>query len=52
MTETENKDLFDLTGKRVYLAGHAGMVGAALVRRLRSVRIPTKRSRPHRGDWP
>lgn len=25
---------FDLTGKRVYVAGHRGMVGAALVRRL------------------
>ena len=30
--------LFDLTGKRVYIAGHNGMVGAALVRRLRSER--------------
>jgi GDP-L-fucose synthase len=28
--------LFDLTGKRVYVAGHRGMVGAALVRRLAS----------------
>jgi GDP-L-fucose synthase len=28
--------LFDLTGKRVYVAGHRGMVGAALVRRLSS----------------
>ncbi len=27
---------FDLTGKRVYVAGHRGMVGAALVRRLAS----------------
>jgi GDP-L-fucose synthase len=26
--------LFDLTGKRVYVAGHRGMVGSALVRRL------------------
>jgi GDP-L-fucose synthase len=26
---------FDLTGKRVYVAGHRGMVGGALVRRLR-----------------
>ncbi len=25
---------FDLAGKRVYVAGHKGMVGAALVRRL------------------
>jgi len=27
---------FDLTGKRVWVAGHRGMVGAALVRRLQS----------------
>lgn len=27
---------FDLTGKRVYVAGHRGMVGSALVRRLAS----------------
>ena len=26
--------LFDLAGKRVYVAGHAGMVGSAIVRRL------------------
>jgi GDP-L-fucose synthase len=26
--------LFDLKGKSVYVAGHRGMVGAALVRRL------------------
>jgi GDP-L-fucose synthase len=29
-----NKKLFDLGGKRVFVAGHGGMVGAALVRRL------------------
>jgi GDP-L-fucose synthase len=28
--------LFDLRGKRVYVAGHNGMVGAAIVRRLAS----------------
>ena len=28
--------LFDLRGKRVYVAGHTGMAGAAIVRRLRS----------------
>jgi len=28
------KELFDLTGKRVYVAGHRGMVGGAVVRRL------------------
>jgi GDP-L-fucose synthase len=28
--------LFDLRGKRVYVAGHAGMAGAAIVRRLAS----------------
>jgi NAD dependent epimerase/dehydratase family len=27
---------FDLAGKRIWVAGHEGMVGAALVRRLRS----------------
>src|SRR5215470_10867062 len=26
--------IFDLAGKKVYVAGHGGMVGAALVRRL------------------
>jgi GDP-L-fucose synthase len=36
MTEAKNTALFDLAGKRVYVAGHTGMVGAALVRRLRS----------------
>jgi GDP-L-fucose synthase len=36
MTEAKNIPLFDLGGKRVYVAGHAGMVGAALVRRLRA----------------
>ena len=25
---------FDLTGKRIWVAGHRGMVGAAVVRRL------------------
>jgi GDP-L-fucose synthase len=34
MIEAETAHLLDLTGKRVYVAGHAGMVGAALVRRL------------------
>lgn len=24
---------YDITGKRVYIAGHSGMVGSALVRR-------------------
>lgn len=28
------KTSFELTGKRVYVAGHGGMVGQALVRRL------------------
>jgi len=28
--------IFDLTGKRIYVAGHRGMVGAAIVRRLAS----------------
>ena len=26
--------IFELTGKRVYVAGHRGMVGSAIVRRL------------------
>jgi GDP-L-fucose synthase len=29
--------IFDLAGKRVYVAGHTGMVGSAIVRRLASV---------------
>src|SRR6202011_3767260 len=33
---TMNKPLFDLAGRRVYVAGHKGMVGAAIVRRLAS----------------
>ena len=33
---TENTPLFDFADKRVYVAGHGGMVGAALVRRLRA----------------
>jgi GDP-L-fucose synthase len=36
MTESAQSPLFDLTDKRVYVAGHNGMVGAALVRRLKS----------------
>jgi len=37
MTETnQSTSLFDFKGKRVYVAGHNGMVGAAVVRRLRS----------------
>jgi GDP-L-fucose synthase len=36
MNETENQLLFDLAGKRVYVAGHTGMVGAAIARRLKS----------------
>jgi len=30
--------IFDLSGKRVFVAGHAGMAGAAIVRRLKSER--------------
>src|SRR6516225_41056 len=33
---TEARNLFDLAGKRIYVAGHGGMVGAALVRRFRA----------------
>ncbi len=32
--DTANHRTFDLAGKRVFVAGHRGMVGAALVRRL------------------
>src|SRR5262245_51114432 len=32
---TPRAPLFDLAGKRVYVAGHRGMVGSAIVRRLR-----------------
>jgi GDP-L-fucose synthase len=33
---TPQTPLFDLRGKRVYVAGHGGMVGSAIARRLRS----------------
>jgi GDP-L-fucose synthase len=36
MTDERKVPLFDLAGRRVYVAGHRGMVGAALVRRLES----------------
>jgi GDP-L-fucose synthase len=36
MTERRKAGSFDLSGKRVYVAGHQGMVGSALVRRLGS----------------
>jgi len=36
MTEANNTSLFEIAGKRIYVAGHAGMVGAALVRRLKA----------------
>ena len=38
MTDPAKAPLFDFAGKRVYVAGHAGMVGAAIVRRLKSER--------------
>lgn len=38
MTDPAKAPLFDLAEKRVYVAGHAGMVGAAIVRRLKSER--------------
>ena len=38
MTDSAQSPLFDLAAKRVYVAGHTGMVGAALVRRLKSER--------------
>jgi len=36
MTEAQKNPLFHLAGKRIYVAGHRGMVGSALVRRLAS----------------
>jgi NAD dependent epimerase/dehydratase family len=37
MIDSDRKaPLFDLAAKRVYVAGHNGMVGAAIVRRLKS----------------
>lgn len=33
--------VFDLTGKRVWVAGHTGMVGSAIVRRLRHEAVDT-----------
>jgi GDP-L-fucose synthase len=38
MTEAPKIPLFDLGDKSVYVAGHTGMVGSALVRRLKSER--------------
>lgn len=35
MTDMAEFDAFDLAGKRIWIAGHRGMVGSALVRRLR-----------------
>ena len=37
MTDMADKVLFPLTGKRVWVAGHRGMVGSAIVRRLRRI---------------
>jgi GDP-L-fucose synthase len=31
-----SEPVYDLTGKRVWVAGHRGMVGSAIVRRLES----------------
>ena len=31
---SDRSPLYDISGKRVYVAGHRGMVGSALVRRL------------------
>lgn len=33
---TDTNPIFDLTGRRVWVAGHRGMVGSALVRRLKT----------------
>src|SRR5262245_32047454 len=34
MARSDSQALFDLKGKRVFVAGHQGMVGSAVVRRL------------------
>jgi len=36
MAESIPSPLFDLRGKRVYVAGHSGLAGSAIVRRLES----------------
>lgn len=36
MTEGGKPLLFDMAGKRIYVGGHTGMVGAAIVRRIKS----------------
>ena len=33
---TEKDPIYDLAGKRVYVAGHRGLVGSALMRRLQA----------------
>ena len=52
MTDSAQAPLFDFAGKRVYVAGHTGMVGAAIVRRLKSERctiltVDRAHARPH-----
>jgi GDP-L-fucose synthase len=42
--------MFDLAGRRVYVAGHRGMVGAALVRRLRDERCDILTTTRHELD--
>jgi len=37
LRETSAAKLFDLTGRRVFVAGHRGMVGSAIARRLGSI---------------
>jgi GDP-L-fucose synthase len=37
LQSTQPKKLFDLSSKRVYVAGHRGMVGSAIVRRLAGI---------------
>jgi NAD(P)-dependent dehydrogenase (short-subunit alcohol dehydrogenase family) len=38
MGDVTRVKLFDLAGKRIYVAGHRGMVGSAIVRRLTAYR--------------
>jgi GDP-L-fucose synthase len=38
MGDVTRVKVFDLTGKRIYVAGHRGMVGAAIARRLAAYR--------------
>jgi len=46
MIATAEKMLFSLKGKRVWVAGHRGMVGSAIVRRLGKIECEVLTARP------